>query len=462
MYMYAKHIKLILFLSLIYFSNIFSQTDFIKGADISYLPQLEDSGAVFKENEVPRDFLQILKSHGVNYIRLRIWLNPPDGYNNLEHVEKMALRLKTLGFGFLLDFHYSDTWADPGKQYKPALWKNLSFQDLQYSLRYYTKYVIQELKKQNTLPDIVQIGNEVTNGFLWDDGKIDGSTAQWEKFSTLVKEAIAGVRDAVDSTDKVKIMIHIDTGGDAAKSLWFFNNLITQNVSFDIIGLSYYPFWSGPLVNLSNTLDQLADTFHKNIIVVETAYPWTLQGNDSQNNFVWNQNQLLSGYPATVDGQYKYLADLISLITNTDGGSGVGFFYWEPDDISLPRIATSWENLTLFDFNGNALSSLNAFDIQTSAVTKNNILPAGYILKQNYPNPFNPATTIEFLTPEKSHIKINIYNSLGEFVESLTSREYSAGLHKIYWDASKFASGVYLYQMQSDKFLLAKQAVLLK
>jgi arabinogalactan endo-1,4-beta-galactosidase len=338
---------------------------FIKGADISFLQEIEDDGGIFREDGSPRDLLDILKDHGFNYARLRIWHSPPAAYCGLESTLVMAARIKAKGLGLLLDFHYSDTWADPGRQSKPAAWANLGFDSLKDSVYEYTRLVMMRLKSQNTPPDMVQLGNEITCGMLWDDGRVCGALdtpRQWQKLGELLSEGIRGVHAAGDAADSVRIMIHIDRGADAAGSTWFFDNLIAQGIDFDVIGLSYYPWWHGTLEDVAANLDTLALRYGREIVLVETAYPWTLDWEDGMHNIVGLPGQLLPGYPASVSGQEEFLTDLMALVARIPMGRGAGLFYWEPDYVSTRSMGSPWENLTLFDFEGNLLPSITAFE----------------------------------------------------------------------------------------------------
>ena len=166
--------------------------NYIRGADISTAPQIINAGGTWKLNGVPEDVLDIFKNNGANYVRLRIWYNPQGGYCGLDSTLAFALKVKAKGFKFLLDFHYSDTWADPSHQTKPAAWNNLAFLVLKDSVYAYTKRVITALKNQNTIPDMVQVGNEITNGMLWPDGKI--SSSGWANFATLLKAGDSGCK----------------------------------------------------------------------------------------------------------------------------------------------------------------------------------------------------------------------------------------------------------------------------
>ena len=336
---------------------------FIRGADISTLDQIERFGGVYKDGGRPRDLIEILRERGIDTVRLRIWNDPLTGFNNLERTVAVARRVKSAGMRFLLDFHYSDTWADPGKQYKPARWRNLSFEELERAVQEYTRSVLETLAEAGAPPDMVQIGNEITQGFLWDDGRIGGefdTEQQWRKFAQLLQAGIRGVHEAGISPQPL-IVIHIDRGGDNAGARWFFDGLQRQGVDFDIIGLSYYPWWHGTLQDARDNMTDLASRYDKDIVVVETAYPWTLQEADLHPNIVRRSDQLHPGYPASVEGQAAFLRDLVRMVESLPGGHGKGVVYWEPGYLSVPRLGGSpWENLALFDFEGNALPSWDA------------------------------------------------------------------------------------------------------
>lgn len=245
-------------------------TDKMLGADISFLPQLEARGIKFSDKGTEKDAIQILKDHGFNYVRLRIFnepandsgYSPKKGFCDLEHTKQMAKRVKAAGMKLLLDFHYSDYWADPGKQYKPASWKNLSFTELKKALYDYTKKVMEELKAQGTTPDMVQVGNEINHGIVWPDGNVNNidGTAQ------LVSAGIAAVK-AVDAN--TIIMLHVALGGQNHESVNFIDNMLARNVSFDVIGESYYPKWHGTLDDLRDNLNDLVRRYDKDVIVVE-------------------------------------------------------------------------------------------------------------------------------------------------------------------------------------------------
>lgn len=244
--------------------------DKMLGADISFLPELEAKGMKFSDKRIEKDAVQILKDHGFNYVRLRIFNDPANdsgyspkkGFCNLEYTLQMAKRVKAAGMKLLLDFHYSDYWADPGKQYKPAAWKNLTFTELKKALYEYTKKVMTALKAQGTTPDMVQVGNEINHGIVWPEGNvsnIDG-TAQ------LINAGTAAVK-AVDPA--VQMMLHVALGGQNHESVFFIDNMLARGVLFDVIGQSYYPKWHGTLADLNDNLHDLVRRYNKDVIVVE-------------------------------------------------------------------------------------------------------------------------------------------------------------------------------------------------
>jgi arabinogalactan endo-1,4-beta-galactosidase len=455
----------ILFINALTFPQI---SEFIKGVDVSFIPQIEDLGGAYYVSGVQTDPLKIFNQNKIGYIRLRLWHSPGNGYCGLESTLDMANRIKQNGLKFLLDFHYSDTWADPSNQDKPADWEDLTFQELVDSMYAYTFNVIHAFDSINALPDMVQLGNEIIGGFLWPEGRVGGSyntPQQWTQFTNLLKAARNAVIDAVPDTT-IPIMIHIDRGGDNNGSRWFFDNLNSYQVPFDIIGESFYPWWHGTLTDLSQNLNDLATRYNKDIIVAEVAYPWTLDYYDNHNNFVWNSNQLLGGYSATVQGQFNFIHDLIEIIKNVPNNKGAGFFYWAPEYISVQPIGSPWENLTLFNFQGEALNSLSAFhEPVTVDYLGNEILD--FKLHQNYPNPFNPSTIINYDLLLQTNVKLIVYNSLGKEINVLINETENAGKHFIEWngrDSNKniLPSGIYLIKLITEKKSASIKAILLK
>jgi beta-galactosidase len=297
------------------------KVDRMLGADISFLPQLEDRGMKFYDTDgQQKDAIKILKDHGFNYIRLRIFndpatdsgYSPKKGFCDLQHTMAMAKRIKAAGMNFLLDFHYSDYWADPQKQYKPAAWKGQNFQQLKKSVYDYTKMVIQSLKDQGTAPDMVQVGNEINHGMIWPEGSI----GNLDSLAQLIYAGINGVKAVSPATS---IMLHVALGGQNDESRFFYDNMIARGISFDVIGLSYYPKWHNTLADLEYNINDLATHYKKDVIIVE--------------------------YSALK----KEVADIAF---NVAEGHGKGTCIWEP--------LNTWE--AIFDKQGKATPFLSVYD----------------------------------------------------------------------------------------------------
>ncbi len=292
-------------------------------------------------------------------------MTPPEGYCNLTDVLGLAQRAHQAGLKILIDFHYSDVWADPGTQTKPTAWESLSYPELVQVVNDYTYDVVHDLIAQGTPPAMVQIGNEIPAGMLWDDGRVwpeeYNTDEQWTKLAELIDSGIQGVQDAGSNAE---IMIHIDKGGDNEGARWFFDRLLAHGVAFDIIGLSYYSTWHGSIETMQTNLVDLADRYGKPIIIAETAYPWTLEWADWTNNIIGEESQLLPGYPASVAGQTAFLQAVRQALNTVPNGLGRGFFYWEGTWIAIhdhDKDGSPWENQALFDFEHIALSSFDAF-----------------------------------------------------------------------------------------------------
>lgn len=360
---------------------------FIKGADVSMLKQIEDCGGKFYLNGVQMDALEILKYFGINWIRLRIWNDPKDANGNplgggncsADNMLVIAKRAKALGMKLLLDFHYSDFWADPGKQDKPKAWANLSFDQLKQAVYQYTYDVIKMYKDQGALPDMVQVGNEVNGGMLWPDGKTWGEDAGgYDNFADLLKAGIRGVKDAAGPDNQVKIMIHLANGGDNELYRRVFDNLTQRGVEFDVIGLSYYPYWHGKLSDLIYNMNDISKRYNKEILIAETAYAYTLENGDGLNNIFGTREAATAGYEPSVQNQALVIRNIANAVAQVPDGKGLGVFYWEPDWIPVEGAGwktgegNGWDNQAMFDFNGNALDSLYVFKML------NNVMIVGY------------------------------------------------------------------------------------
>ena len=328
---------------------------FVVGADLSLLKYIEDHGVSYRDNGQGKDGLAIFRDHGFNWVRLRLFVNP-DGkegqVNTMPYTLAMATQAKAAGFHFLLDLHYSDGWADPGHQIVPRAWAQLSHVQLVDQVFAYTRDTVAAFRDEDCAPDMVEVGNEITLGMMWPDGKI-GSDGKWDAFGDLLKAGIRGVH-AGEGSVPIKIMLHIDRGGDKGVSRWFFEHLATQAVPFDVIGLSYYPFWNGKLDKLKENMAYLAGRFHKDIIVAETGYNWR------------DADPKKLEYPPTPEGQSAFLSALAKAVASVPDGHGKGVFYWAPEWIDGtkwggPPWTHSWENRALFDDQGNALPALDAF-----------------------------------------------------------------------------------------------------
>jgi arabinogalactan endo-1,4-beta-galactosidase len=337
----------------------------ILGHDLSFAVQESAAGATYTDRGRAALPEQILADHGANYVRLRLWVNPPAGYSDLPSVLTMARRAKAAGMRLLLDPHYSDFWADPQKQPIPQAWADQDLPALASTVRGYTREVLDKLRAQGTPADMLQLGNEIRNGMLWPAGYLDWTAGTgWDALGTLLRAAAAGARDARGPTPK--LVVHFDQGGDNAWSRSFFDHILAQRVPFDVIGLSYYPFWHGTLSDLRANMNDLATRYDRDVAVVETQYGWTLANGDQLGNFLWQESQLVSGYPASPEGQLSFLSDLLSIVAAVPDHHGAGIFYWQPEWIPgvgwAPGEGTPNDNLTLFDFQGRALPSIDFTD----------------------------------------------------------------------------------------------------
>ncbi|WP_237232200.1 glycoside hydrolase family 53 protein [Flaviramulus multivorans] len=331
--------------------------DFYYGADLSYVNEMIDCGAIYKDFDSSiKDPYKIFADAGTNLVRIRLWHNPTwTNYSNYKDVKKSIQRAKAEGMQVLLDFHYSDTWTDPSKQEIPAAWlseidNTEALGDLLYN---YTYNTLNDLFASNLLPDIVQVGNEINQMILQEGESI--SPINWERNASLINKGIKAVRDIASEKNKeIGVMLHI---AQPENGLWWFEQATSAGITdYDWIGLSYYPLWSDyTLSNVANPLKTLISTYKKRLMIVETAYPFTLDNADSANNIL-DSNALISGYPATQQGQLDYLNALKAKILEA---GGEGLIYWEPAWVStncstLWGQGSHWDNATLFDHNNQA------------------------------------------------------------------------------------------------------------
>ena len=342
-----------------------SSNVFYYGADLSYVNEMEDCGAVYKDsNENFKDLYKIFAEAGTNLVRIRLWHNPTwTNYSNINDVKKSIQRAKSEGMKVLLDFHYSDSWADPSNQEIPAAWLNqINNTELLGDLVYnYTFDTLNELYDSNLLPEIVQIGNEI-NAMILQNGEVKWPI-DWLRNSALINKGIKAVRDISNQKNKkIEIMLHI---AQPENALWWFSEAFNAGITdFDWIGLSYYPLWSEYNLNtIDAPLKNLIETYAKKLMIVETAYPFTLINADSANNII-GENALIPGYPASQQGQLDYLNDLKTKISES-GGQGI--IYWEPAWVStncktLWGQGSHWDNATLFDHNNKSTLGMQFYN----------------------------------------------------------------------------------------------------
>ncbi|WP_156395275.1 glycosyl hydrolase 53 family protein [Paenibacillus sp. Root52] len=354
------------------------QDDFIRGVDISTLTAIEDKkGKFLDSNGTERDLLDILKDRGVNYVRIRLWNDPQKsgGYNDKEDVIRLAKRVKEKGMKILLDFHYSDEWAHPGQQLRPKAWEDLTFDQLKQAVYDYTYEVVGDMKEEGAMPDMVQIGNEINSGVL--NGYV--STVNQTENVALLQRGVDAVRD-LEGDQHVQIMIHLAEGGQADMFDTYFGELEKGKLDYDVIGLSYYPFWHGTFADVQETMNRVSQKYKKDVVIAETSYPFSFKNGDAHGNIIGGPDKLNIGgatFPATVQGQYDAIAGIMDLIAEVPEGRGAGFFYWEPAWIPagvgwIASEGDAWENQAMFDYDefpgnggysleGRALPSLDVY-----------------------------------------------------------------------------------------------------
>lgn len=359
--------------------------EFIKGMDISTLLEEEACGAHYYDNGEEGDLLEILKRYGTNSVRLRLWNDPyaedgspyGAGTNDLKKTITLAKRALKLGMGFLLDIHYSDFWADPGKQVVPKAWKDFDEEQLEQAVYDFTKETMEKLLENRAMPSLVQVGNELTNGLLWPTGR----KPDFDRMARYINAGIRGVRAVAPG---VPIMLHLDNGGNNAMYREWFDHFVKRGEPFDIIGLSYYPFWHGTLEELEYNMRDMAARYGKEIIVAEVSMGFTMEDyaeyeklQPENRKGMATRPELVErlDYPMTPEGQRDFMKDIMGRIASVPGGRG--FYYWEPGWIPVPGCGwatdaalaytgeagpggNEWANQALFDYDGNVLPALAA------------------------------------------------------------------------------------------------------
>ncbi len=331
--------------------------DFMIGADISVLKKVEDYGGTYTWRGEEREALEIFTENGYNYARLRLFHTPNmrgPVCNSLEYTIELSKQVKAAGMKLMLNFHYSDTWADPQKQFKPKAWEGLPFNILTDSVYQYSFDVIKAMGAAGVLPDIVQVGNEITPGMIWPDGLIHKEDGEdWESFTTLLKAGIKGVREAYGENE-VPVMIHIDKGGDLDATAYFFHKIEGYGVEYEQIGLSYYPWWHGTFDELEKNLEWLSKNKEQDIVLVETAY--------YANGYYPEPGGWIvdvQPFPPTEQGQYDFLVKMHEIARKYPKVKGL--FYWEPEGILAEGSELYYLGRSLFDKEGNALKGIEAF-----------------------------------------------------------------------------------------------------
>lgn len=339
------------------------------GGDISLLPEYINANATYYDSKGQRvtSPLQLFKDEGMNAMRVRLFVNPsqytgsdkdPNACQNLEYVKKLGKQIKDAGFDLILDFHYSDTWADPAKQWTPAEWVNLSDEELYQKIYDYTKDALTQMCDAGATPDFIQPGNEISYGMLWGAYNASvsslkkcymGNSANWSRFTTLLSNAITACREVCPDA---KVILHTERTQQPNVLTNFYNQMANANIDYDIIGLSYYPSWHGNLSTLETALNALNSSFaDKDIMIVETGYPyaWAIPGTTFDYTSV---------YPYSDAGQNSFTADLITLLNKYDNVTGL--FWWWMEYNAKGTSLSGWYNAPLFDSRtGCATSALS-------------------------------------------------------------------------------------------------------
>jgi arabinogalactan endo-1,4-beta-galactosidase len=426
-----KQFFVLLFLILFIYKPIEINAQFANGADIGWLSQMEHDGYVFKDNSgIEKNCLNILKEKGINALRFRVWVNSANGYCAKKDVVYMAHRADSLGFDVMLDFHYSDSWADPGKQNKPAAWSNHTIEQLITDIYNHTYEVLDTLKSIGIKPKWVQIGNEVNDGMLWEDGR---ASKHMSNFAAMINSGYKAVKN-IDSA--IQVIVHLSNGHDDSMYRWMFDGLKNNGAKWDIIGLSVYPYWANLpwATDNSRTLETMQDMisrYNTKVMVCETGYL----------------------YNEPVEANHF----LLDLIEKTKSVGGLGVFYWEPESYNKDGYQLgAWDPVTKQPTVAlDAFLGINATDV------KQGFNIPHYNLNV-FPNPFNPNTNIEYSIPSSSNISIDIYNVLGEKIANLVGGYENAGIHNLVWTPANVPSGIYFCRMSTENFSDTKKIILLK
>lgn len=361
--------------------------DFIKGADVSSLLEVERCGGTFQDGDAPEEAFSLLRRFGINGIRLRLWNDPYDAQGNaygggvcdLPTVLTLARRSKNAGMQWMLAPHFSDFWVDPGRQTLPKAWRGFDGDALEQAVYQYTKDILCACRAANVIPDWVQVGNELSCGLLWPSGKYPN----WEAICRYIS---AGVRAVREQAPHARAVVHLDHGGKNALYREWFDNYFRLGGDCDIIGLSFYPSWHGKMADLAANLNDLSTRYQKDLLVVEAGTVFSQESYAAYEHLPEDNRKGTSAkpemvkhieYPMTPDGQASYIRDLISVLRAVPGERGKGFFWWEAAWLPVPGSGwakrpgweyletegpegNEWANQTLFDYDGRALPALSA------------------------------------------------------------------------------------------------------
>jgi arabinogalactan endo-1,4-beta-galactosidase len=409
--------------------------DFAKGADISWLPQMEATGYKFyNEQGVEQDCFQILKDHGINTIRLRTWVNPSQdrasGHCSKEETVAMAVRALQWGMRVMIDFHYSDSWADPGKQKKPAAWEGHDFPQLLKDVYDYTTEVMKSLRASGVTPEWVQLGNETASGMIYPEG----STSNWKGLAQLINQGYDAVKAV---SPQSKVILHVDQGNNNARFRAWFDSAQAHAAKYEVIGLSYYPYWlqgspdyTFSIDDLAKNLNDMASRYGKEVMVVEVG------GEDTK-----------------AQNTYDMLVAVQKKVKAVPQGKGLGVVYWEPEG------ARSWSKyaFSAWGDNGRPTKALDAFrsdiplgnEVEESAVSK---------AIQLHPNPARNQVTIEWKDFEQGPVQVTIADTTGASVY----QQELKGNKKQTISTAPFRSGTYMVTLKSAQVMGRKKLVIKK
>ena len=327
-------------------ARVSAADDFAFGADLSFLKQAEDRGKIFRDGTNAAPGLQIFRNHNYNWIRLRLFVEPvrENLPNNVTYTLALARDAKKLGYRFLLDFHYANSWADPGKQPTPEQWKTLTHEQRAQAVFEYTRDTIAKFREAGLMPDMVQVGNEITHGMLWPDGKLPQN---WDHFADYLRAGVKGVEAGRGDAARPQIMLHLAEDGKVSATKYFFDKINGYKIPYDVIGFSYYPWWHGTIEDLQANLAFAASEYDKDVIVVEAAYYWKENGETAEK---------LRPFPETPEGQRDFLDAVTRAVMETPNHRGKGVFWWEP------AVTGGLAARGFFDDHGRSLPVMNVFD----------------------------------------------------------------------------------------------------